>query len=75
MESVDGRTPKARRLVGRQLHTHGSFEGVHLAGERLNLPSVVVGLLLCQPQSIIIPGRGFGQVSKLEMRREKKTQN
>lgn len=47
------------------LHTHSSFESIHLTGQCLNLASIVISLLLSHPQSIIIPGCSFGEVSKL----------
>lgn len=48
-----------------KLHTHSSFESIYLTGQCLNLASIVISLLLSHPQSIIIPGCSFGEISKL----------
>lgn len=48
-----------------KVHTHRSFKGIHLTRKCLNLSSVFIGLLLGHSQSLIIPGCGFGEVSKL----------
>ena len=51
--------------INQKLHTHSSFEGIHVTSKRLYLASVFIGVLLGQPQSFIISGCSLGEVSKL----------
>lgn len=47
---------------------YGSLERVHLAGKRLHLTPVLIGLLLGQSQSFITLVSRFRQVSKLTVK-------
>ena len=51
--------------------THGPFEGVHLAGEGLHLPTVLVRLLLGLAQGIVVAVSRLGEVSELSGRKQK----
>lgn len=51
--------------------THGAFEGIHLAGEGLHLPTVLVRLLLGLAQGIVVAVSSLGEVSELSGRKQK----
>lgn len=58
-------------LLFRKDDTHSPFERIHLAGERLHLPAVLVRLLLGLAQGIVVAVSSFREVSKLSRSKQK----